>query len=615
MQEESAMCQHTRTKPVEPPTPPTGSLTARGESLASARRMQPDFHHGLLRLALADEQDRQTIYAIRHDVYARELRQHPENSEGRLRDTIDEVNIYIVARDGTSVAGFVAVTPPTPVGYSLDKYFSRDATGLCFDQGLYEVRLLTVVGPYRHSPLATLLMCAALRYVAARGATTVAAIGRLEILGLYERVGLQRRGLRTRAGALTYELLSAGVATLSARNAALIRRMERSAAWRLPELPDHAPACQHGGAFWDRLGDGFDTLEQQGGIIGADVLDAWFDPAPAVCERLTSILPFALKTSPPTHSEGLRRAIADTRGVPASCVLPGAGSSDLIFAGLRHWVRPGMRVLILDPMYGEYAHLLADVIGTRLDRLLLRRDNGYVVDPDVLATHLARGYDWVVLVNPNSPTGRHVDRSRLVDVLGAAHPSTRVWIDETYIEYVGAAQSLEPYAASSTQVVVCKSMSKAYALSGLRAAYLVGPASLLAELRPLRPPWAVSLPAQIAGCEALRATDYYGARWRETHRLRAELQGGLEHLGWEVTPGCANFLLCHLPDGGPDAATIVSAAAARDLFIRNAGPMGTALGSRAVRVAVKDRATNSRMLDILAEVTVAAQTHASVGRR
>ena len=69
-----------------------------------------------------------------------------------------------------------------------------------------------------------------------------------------------------------------------------------------------------------------------------------------------------------------------------------------------------------------------------------------------------------------------------------------------------------------------------------------------------------------------------------------------------TTPGCANFLLCHLPSHGPDAAALIEAARSRGLYIRNVESMGTRLGTRAVRIAVKDRATNGRMLDILAEL-------------
>jgi histidinol-phosphate/aromatic aminotransferase/cobyric acid decarboxylase-like protein len=139
-----------------------------------------------------------------------------------------------------------------------------------------------------------------------------------------------------------------------------------------------------------------------------------------------------------------------------------------------------------------------------------------------------------------------------------------------------------------------------YALSGVRAAYLCGPPPLVAEARCWCPPWAVSLPGQIAACEALTGVNYYRGRWQETAVLRDELQAGLEAQGWDVVPGCANFLLCHLPESAPDAARFVAELRRRGLFIRDVTTMGTALGWRAVRIAVKDRATNHRMLGMLA---------------
>jgi histidinol-phosphate/aromatic aminotransferase/cobyric acid decarboxylase-like protein len=150
-------------------------------------------------------------------------------------------------------------------------------------------------------------------------------------------------------------------------------------------------------------------------------------------------------------------------------------------------------------------------------------------------------------------------------------------------------------------------MSKVYALSGVRAAYLCGPAQMVGQLRPLCPPWSVSLPSQIAACEALRTLDYYRARWQETHALREALRRGLEQLGWDVVAGCANFLLCHLPVNGPDAATVAARTRRRGLFVRDVGNMGTALGARALRIAVKDGRSNSRILEIL-RATVAEAT-------
>src|SRR5678809_308792 len=112
----------------------------------------------MLAVSVADERDRESIYAIRHQVYAQELRQHPENAEGRLTDTLDEINTYLVVKRDDEIAGFVAITPPTDAGYSLDKYFARDALPLAFDDGLYEIRLLTVTSTSRGSQVALLLM-------------------------------------------------------------------------------------------------------------------------------------------------------------------------------------------------------------------------------------------------------------------------------------------------------------------------------------------------------------------------------------------------------------------------------------------------------------------------
>lgn len=573
-------------------------------------------HPMRIALSLADDRDRESIYAIRHQVYARELRQHPENTAGLLSDTLDEVNTYLVAKCAGGIAGFVAVTPPNAFGYSLDKYFPRERLPLIFDRGLYEVRLLTVTGAHRGTQLATLLMYAALRYVESLGARTLAVIGRLEVLGMYKRAGLKSLGLRAQSGDVTYELMAADVRDLRAHLAAFtdaLTRLERVVDWQLNGVPFRAKdRCYHGGAFFEAIGEDFETLEKKDAIITADVLDAWFEPAPSVVKKLAEHLPFALRTSPPTGCDGMRRAIARARGVADGSILPGAGSSDLIFAGLRHWVTPRSRVLILDPMYGEYAHVLENVIGADVDRLTLSRARGYDVDLDELAAHVTRGYAWVVLVNPNSPTGCHIPREHLERAISQAPRTVRWWIDETYVDYAGPGQSLEAYASTSTNTVICKSMSKAYALSGARAAYLCGPTSLLDELRPLCPPWSVSLPGQIAACEALKAFDYYRARWEETHHLRAELRTGLQGLGWDVLPGCANFLLCHLPANAPDAATLVERSRARGLFVRDVANMGTCFDARTLRIAVKDRETNRAMLQIL-RATLAEMTGARPG--
>lgn len=364
-----------------------------------------------------------------------------------------------------------------------------------------------------------------------------------------------------------------------------------------------APVCYHGGAFFEAIGEEFDTLELASRVISADVLDAWFPPSPDVVRVIQEHLPWLIRTSPPASCAGLVRTIARVQGVDEANILAGGGSSDVIFLALTRWLTRNSRVLILDPMYGEYSHVLEQVIGCRIDRLMLTRDDGYVLDPArILERVRTTHYDLVILVNPNSPTGRHVRRALLESVVAELASCTRVWIDETYIEYTGDGESLEHFAATHDDVVVCKSMSKVYGLSGLRVGYLCGSPELIDTLRPFSPPWAVGLVGQVAAVHALNDRSYYEKRWSETHVLRTTLATRLGTLGIDVVPGVANFLFCHLPVDGPDAADVVRGAREHGLFLRELGSMGTAIGPHAFRIAVKDDKTNERMTGILATV-------------
>lgn len=356
-----------------------------------------------------------------------------------------------------------------------------------------------------------------------------------------------------------------------------------------------SPPCFHGGAFFEAVGARFDDLGRAAQVVNADVLDAWFPPAPKALEALRDHLPWLLRTSPPTDCGGFLEVVAEQRGVPTDCLIPGGGSSDLMFLVLPRWLDHGSRVTLLDPTYGEYRHILDHVVGCEVDAVPLRRADDYRVDLEAVAASAAHS-DLLILVNPNSPTGRHVARDQLRQLLDEVPLTTRVWIDETYVEYVGSEQSLEGDVVGRPNAVVCKSMSKVYALSGARVAYLCGSAPLLAPLRRLVPPWAVSLPAQVAAVAALQSPDYYDARYRETHALRGELAVSLGALpGVDVLSGCANYLLCHLAEDLPTAAEVVARCREQGVFLRDAQAMGRQMGARVVRTAVKSSCDNTRI--------------------
>lgn len=554
-------------------------------------------------IATATQQDRQSIYTIRHSIYAEELEQYKTNSSGRLQDDLDKLNHYIVAKDKGQVIGFISITSPASGKFSIDKYFDRSELPFSFDGHLYEIRILSVTKEHRNSSLAYILMYAAMRWVEAHGGKNIVAICRSELLDMYSKIGLKPLGFSTRSGALTYELSHATLNDFHnwvSNKYELFKALSERIEWKLPFSFFTPSPCYHGGAFFKAIGEDLQTLQTRDIIINADVLDAWFPPSPKVIESLQKDLAWLLQTSPPTHCKGLAEAIAKARGVDETSILPGGGSSDLIFLALQHFLHSGSRVLVLDPCYGEYRHVLDKIIQCSVTTFQLKKEDGFVVDTDSLLEEILQGYDMVILVNPNNPTGLHIPKEKMQEMLSQVPADTLVWIDETYIEYVGTAASLEQFATQTENIIVCKSMSKVYALSGARIGYLCCAPHLIETLQLLMPPWPVSLPSQLAAITSLQDDNYYQKKYYETCLLREKMRLDLIELGMEsVIEGMANFILFYLPADISSVVDFVEGCKRHNLYIRDVSTMGTTLGKGAVRIAVKDEKTNEKIMDVM----------------
>lgn len=557
-----------------------------------------------LRIRAATSEDLVWIHELRHRVYAEELGQHTPRPDGRLYDALDGDNVYLVAARGPVRIGFVSLTPPWLGRYGLDKYLTRDELPLLSEGGLFEVRVLTVEPRWRSTAVAPLLMYAALRWISSRGGRTVVAMGRTELLGMYLGAGLRPVGRTVHSGAVTFEVLTGEVAELTrvanTRYRAVLERFGTEADWQLDmEVTPGPDGCEHGGASFAAIGTDFRTLHRRHEVVAADVLDAWFPPAPGVQAALAEDPAWSARTSPPTGAEGLLAEVARARALPVETLVAGAGSSDLIFRAFGRWLTPESRVLLLDPGYGEYAHVTERVIGCRVDRFRLHRRDGWRIDFARLASVVGAGrYDLVVVVNPNNPTGRHAPASELRALIAAAPAGTRWWIDEAYLGYADLGESLAPLAAVDPRVVVCTSLSKMYALSGVRAAFLVAEPGTAALLRRWTPPWAVSLPAQLAAVAALRDPEHYRSCWRRTHTLRRQLAAGIARVGdgAVIEEGVANFLNITLPHDGPSAAVLVRECRRHDVYLRDLSPLSPQYEGRTVRVAVRDTAENARIV-------------------
>lgn len=353
----------------------------------------------------------------------------------------------------------------------------------------------------------------------------------------------------------------------------------------------------HGGAFWDGINPDFDSLEKSTDIINADVLDAWFDPSPRVIEKVSQFLPLAIKTSPPTHSKGLIKAISKYRKIPENHIVVGSGSSDLMFAFFPNILKKNDKILILDPMYGEYAHIFENVVDVQLVRHKLTADQDFIIDYDLLNGAIqSNNPQMVVLVNPNSPTGKYWEKENILKLI-ESHPSIIFVVDETYIEYVGKEKSIEQDTEKHNNLVVIKSMSKVYALSGARVGYIISHPDILEKFSSFIPPWSVSLIGQIAGVEALKDEEYYKAKWAETRILRENMIKDLQNESIKIFDSVANFFLVQLKSGS--AEKIVLESRKENIYLINCNSISSQFNDDFIRIAVKDEKMNQIVVEAL----------------
>ncbi len=187
-------------------------------------------------IALASDRDRQVIHRLRRKIYTRELAPNGRSVEGVPLDWLDAFETDVVAVLDDEIAGFVSIRR------SLET--SMAELPFAIDDGLYEIRLPTVVGGHRGRGIGPLLMYAALRWIESLDGHRIVAIGREELKSIYLKAGLQPLVRRVRAGAVTFELMTATVEALRCRanrQDRWLARLARNVEWDLG-IPFRPPA-------------------------------------------------------------------------------------------------------------------------------------------------------------------------------------------------------------------------------------------------------------------------------------------------------------------------------------------------------------------------------------
>ncbi len=324
----------------------------------------------------------------------------------------------------------------------------------------------------------------------------------------------------------------------------------------------------------------------------ADILDlsASINPlgVPASVERALRENAGLLVHYPEPFAEGLGRDIEDMLGLDEGTVLCGNGSTELIYLLVR--VLAPRRVLMTAPTFSEYERACAMQQGCGVVTLPLSADDGFRTDPDRFARALA-GCQMAFLCNPNNPTGGLLEREQVLMIADAAEAAGCVLVvDEAFID-LAAGASVASDVASRGSIVVLRSLTKFYAIPGLRIGYAVVPRRLRDRLREGKEPWTVNAFAQAAARAALRDQPYRErslALFREEKRF---LEQRFSELGIAFFPSAANFYLLRLEDGPGMAAALRE----KGILVRDCSNFD-GLDRSYVRVAVRTRPENERLL-------------------
>jgi L-threonine-O-3-phosphate decarboxylase len=296
----------------------------------------------------------------------------------------------------------------------------------------------------------------------------------------------------------------------------------------------------------------------------------------------------------PTYGD-IRAAFAAASGVDPDRIVVANGTAAIVGAVVR--ALAPTRCILPVPAFSEYRKALSE---TRVDavEIPLARDT---YEPDTAAlVRAARdsGATLCILSNPNNPTGALASREAIVELERALRVADcRVVVDEAFIDYAPAASCI-PVAPDA---IVLRSLTKFYAIPGIRIGYAVAPASLAAAIGAALPSWPVgAVESHVA--LAVLADRSYARQTRAGNAVERErVRAALADLGFLVAPAAANFLFVDVAPTGTTAERL-----ARDLLhrygiaIRICDDYAGLPTPTFVRVAVKAPAENDRLLESLA---------------
>ena len=309
---------------------------------------------------------------------------------------------------------------------------------------------------------------------------------------------------------------------------------------------------------------------------------------------------------PDPDCQQLRQELSRRCGMDPDMILVGNGSSELI-----HLLPRALRIksaLIIGPTFEEYARALLEA-GSVVQYVHAKREQRFRPPlPDVLERLSAKRskLDAVFLCNPNNPTGQVMSRRALCE-LAEVVERQQGWliVDEAFIDYCQD-QSIVSLLKEHPRMVLLRSLTKFYAIPGLRIGYLLGASKVVGLVKERQPPWSVNSLAQEVSFAVLQDETYAKKSRVFMENERSCFIRGLRSLpSLQVYSSAANFVLICLP-AWTSAGEMTARLASERLLVRDCSTL-PGLSIQMIRVAIRTAKENQRLLTALGTCLKARQ--------
>jgi threonine-phosphate decarboxylase len=368
----------------------------------------------------------------------------------------------------------------------------------------------------------------------------------------------------------------------------------------------------------DRLTVESQVDREHGGDVRAWAKQAQIDPAeiidfsasinplgpPACAHRAFQESYQEIPRYPDPYGQELKETLAERHGMRSEELLLGNGSTQLIYL-LCFALRP-RKALVVGPAFSEHANALR-LAGARVRFLSLAADDSFRFPTEKFMAAWAKDNDIVFLTTPNSVTGQLIPRAEIETIARLALiKRTFLVVDEAFIDFVER-ESVKQLIRDNPYVIILRSLTKFYALPGLRLGYILAHSRRIKQLSTYLEPWSVNGPAQKVALACLSDLSFGLKTERWLRRERNFLAQALSELkGFESYPSTTNFLLVRITND-TGALELRSFLLQRKMLIRACNSFA-GLGTDHFRVAVKRRQDNRLLLEALREWTAGMVT-------